>query len=131
MRHSLARHPPRVPVSATTSATEQLRSPAIARNISQVSPVGAAQRCPQDQDMAQLSTCGIEQPECTAISLQPDLLQRGIAAGVASAFSSMVMNPLDIVKVRRAPLGRHHHFATNAPPAACVTNTRPVWDQVI
>jgi len=71
--------------------------------------------------MAQISTCSIEQPECTTINLQSDLLQRGIAAGVASAFSSMVMNPLDIVKVSCESFGRHHHSGTIAP-YACVTH---------
>ena len=33
-------------------------------------------------------------------TLQPHLWQRGFAAGAASAFSSIAMNPLDIVKVR-------------------------------
>ena len=42
----------------------------------------------------------MEQPECTTtISFQSDIVQRGIAAGIASAFSSIAMNPLDVVKV--------------------------------
>lgn len=57
----------------------------------------------------------VEDYQCTTI-IEPQLWQRGLAAGAASAFSSIAMNPLDIVKTRMQEQATRSPSSHTSPP---------------
>ncbi len=105
---SVARHPQLVPISCACRCHDvRINSSGTTLAVGKLTACVFSERRrfrPPGQPMAQMSASIVEQPECTTLSIQSDLVQRGIAAGLASAFSSVAMNPLDVVKVSKRNL---------------------------